>query len=69
VIRDLCPIHGIPMWWWPTGGEWACQRPECGVKTPVGPTETEPFRRFHAAYRDALLTTPPRAFPFLVTGV
>ena len=35
---DFCPRGHGPMWYWPTGGTWACQNVHCG--------ETEPARYY-----------------------
>lgn len=41
--RDLCPLGHGPMWYWPTGGTWACQLPSCEIAEPV--TQVEVDRR------------------------
>lgn len=75
---DYCPVHGIPMWWWPTGGTWACQRTTCEATMPVRWEETQAAQRIDHAL-DALryatramwpgvLATPPRSRIF-VTGI
>jgi hypothetical protein len=42
--RDYCRVHGEPMWHWPAGDEWACQRPECDETQPVHFAETSDAR-------------------------
>ncbi len=32
---DLCRHGHGPMWWWPTGGTWACSNVQCGQTQPV----------------------------------
>ena len=71
--RDLCPLGHGPMWWWPSGGTWACQRPECEVTTP---TDLDGVRLREQWQRDYLLPpvrtvaywrapiASPKAFPF-----
>jgi hypothetical protein len=71
--RDLCPLGHGPMWWWPTGGTWACQRPTCEVTEPVTQAEIDARRRdyFREAmwieHRYAMLHRSPKAFPFPVS--
>lgn len=32
---DFCPRGHGPMWYWPTGGTWACQNVHCGETQPT----------------------------------
>lgn len=60
--RDLCPLGHGPMWWWPTGGEWACQLPTCVVTTPVYAHQVNAFdERYWWAQRFTVTVTPPRS--------
>lgn len=71
LIRDLCPVHGVPMWWWPTGGEWACQVTTCDVTRPVNRVQWEAERATHAmdALRYAMLHTPPSVLSMNDVGI
>ena len=64
---DFCPVHALPMWWWPSGGEWACQVPTCEMKFPVAVEHTVSSLRVPA--RDEGLTVisrrPMRVLPGL----
>jgi hypothetical protein len=78
VIRDICPIHGEPMWYWLAGDEYVCQRPQCEAKNPTTAVAYEARRNEYAMdalrysmrsmYRMGHVTTPPRS-AFFVTGV
>lgn len=61
LIRDLCPVHGTPMWWTPSDGMWTCQQASCDVNRPVTRVQWETERATHAmdALRYAMLYTPP----------
>ncbi len=62
-IRDICPIHGTPMWHWPAGGDdaYACQHPECDVTKPVTAVEfgARAAQQSMDALRYAMLHTGP----------
>jgi hypothetical protein len=62
VIRDLCPVHGEPMWHWPAGDAWACQRVTCEARRPVTQRDfmMRHFVETNRAMRETLLATPPR---------
>ena len=54
MIKDLCPVHGIPMWYSPTDGTYACQKIECEATKPVA---------VWRLFGDIHITTPADAFP------
>lgn len=64
-VADYCPVHGIPMWWWPTGGTWACQLSDCDATQPVRWAETESVRHVRRTWlagdRYAAMVTPPKS--------
>ena len=70
---DYCPVHGIPMWWWPTGGEWACQRSTCEMTAPVRWQETETFRSIRATWlageRLSAMVAPPYSMRIVSHGL
>ena len=67
--RDLCPLGHGPMWWWPTGGTWACQLPTCEITTPVYACQVVDALRYsmRAAMWARPLVTSPKAFPFPIS--
>jgi hypothetical protein len=70
-VADYCPVHGMPMWYWPAGDEWSCQLPDCDATQPVRWAGTERLRSIRdtvlSGHRLAAMVAPPRSV-FFVTG-
>lgn len=69
---DFCPVHALPMWWWPSGGEWACQVATCRETKPVAVERTAPSVRVRETWMagqrmGAMVTNPFHVFN--VTGI